>query len=216
MKENNQRPRKKGHNKKHTAPYVHKSKIRRKSNREKIRMIPIGGMGEIGKNMTVFEYKNQAIIVDCGLKFPDEGMPGVDIVLPDFDYVRKNKNKIKALIVTHGHEDHIGGIAYLLKEANIPVYATKFTMGLIEKKLIEHNLLSKAELNVIKPGERFKIGDFEIEPIKVTHSIRSRWPFPSRRRPPRSSTRGTLRSTTSPWTESRSTCSALPNSEARG
>ncbi|MGI6108797.1 MAG: ribonuclease J [Eubacteriaceae bacterium] len=157
--------------KKHTAPYTHKSKRRRKANRDKLKVIPIGGLGEIGKNMTVFEYKNQAVIVDCGLMFPDDDMLGVDIVLPDFEYVRNNKDKIKGLIVTHGHEDHIGGIAYLLKEANIPVYATRFTMGLIEKKLNEHNLLSHADLNVIKAGEKFKLGDFDIEPIRVNHSI---------------------------------------------
>ena len=95
---------------KHTGSYVHKAKSIRYSNRDKMRMIPIGGLGEIGKNMTVFEYKNQAIIVDCGLKFPDDDMLGVDIVLPDFDYIKKNKKKIKGIIVTHGHEDHIGGL----------------------------------------------------------------------------------------------------------
>lgn len=144
---------------------------KKKVQRDKLKVIPIGGLGEIGKNMTVFEYKDQAIIVDCGLKFPDDDMPGVDIVLPDFDYVRKNKKKIKGLVITHGHEDHIGGVAYLLKEDNIPVYATKFTMGLIEKKLAEHGLLTQADLNVIKAGEKFKIGDFDIEPIRVNHSI---------------------------------------------
>lgn len=157
--------------KKHTAPHTHKSKRRRKSNKDKMKMIPIGGLGEIGKNMTVFEYKDQAIIVDCGLKFPDEDMPGVDIVLPDFDYVKNNADKIKGLVVTHGHEDHIGGVAYLLKQANIPIYATRFTLGLINKKLVEHNLVSQADTNVIKAGEKFKLGEFEIEPIRVNHSI---------------------------------------------
>lgn len=136
-----------------------------------MKIIPIGGIGEIGKNMTVFEYRDQAIIVDCGLMFPDDDMPGVDIVLPDFDYVKKNKNKIKGLVITHGHEDHIGGVAYLLKELDIPVYATRFTMGLLERKLQEHGLLQKADLNIIKDGEKFKIGEFEIEPIRVNHSI---------------------------------------------
>ncbi len=157
--------------KKHTAPFVHKSKRRRKANKDKLRVIPIGGLGEIGKNMTVFEYKNQAIIVDCGLKFPDDDMLGVDIVLPDFDYVKNNREKIKGLIITHGHEDHIGGVAYLLKELNVPIYATGFTMGLINKKLTEHNLISQAEENIIKAGEKFKVGDFDIEPIRVNHSI---------------------------------------------
>ncbi len=157
--------------KKHTAPYTHKSKRKRRAARDKLKVIPIGGLGEIGKNMTVFEYKNQAIIVDCGLMFPDDDMLGVDIVLPDFEYIKNNRDKVKGLIITHGHEDHIGGIAYLLKEQNIPVYATKFTMGLIEKKLDEHNLLTKADLNVIKAGEKFKLGDFDIEPIRVNHSI---------------------------------------------
>ncbi len=138
---------------------------------ETMKMIPIGGLAEIGKNMTVFEYKDQAIIVDCGLKFPDDEMLGVDIVLPDFDYVEKNKDKIKGLIVTHGHEDHIGGIAYLEKVHNIPIYATKLTRGLIEHKLRENGLIDKVKINTIKSGESFKIGDFDIEPIKVTHSI---------------------------------------------
>lgn len=156
---------------KHTAPFTHKSKTRRKSNKEKMRMIPIGGMGEIGKNMTVFEYKNQAIIIDCGLKFPDDDMLGVDIVIPDFDYIKNNRDKIKGIIITHGHEDHIGGISYLIQEQNIPIYATKLTMGLIDKKLKEKGLFENAERNIIKAGDKFRLGEFEIEPIHVNHSI---------------------------------------------
>lgn len=156
---------------KRTAPYTHKSKLRRDSNKEKMKMIPIGGLGEIGKNMTAFEYKNQAILIDCGLKFPDEQMLGIDTVLPNFDYVKQNRKNIKGIVITHGHEDHIGGIAYLLKEANIPIYGTKLTLGLIKRKLEEHGLLDTANLNEIRAGDQFKIGDFLIEPIHVNHSI---------------------------------------------
>lgn len=148
-----------------------KKKKNKKAKIGKMKMIPIGGLGEIGKNMTAFEYGNEAIIVDCGLKFPDDNMLGVDIVIPNFDYIEKNKDKIKALIVTHGHEDHIGGISYLENEANIPIYATKLTRGLIEKKLREHQLIDRVEINTIKAGEEFKIGNFTIDPIRVTHSI---------------------------------------------
>lgn len=162
---------KSSHEKNKTAPYTHKSKIRRESNKEKMRMIPIGGLGEIGKNMTAFEYKNQAVLVDCGLKFPDDGMLGIDTVIPNFDYVDQNKDNIKGLIITHGHEDHIGGVPYLIREYDIPIYGTKFTLGLIKKKLEENDLLDKASLNEIKAGEQFRLGDFLIEPIHVNHSI---------------------------------------------
>lgn len=139
--------------------------------KEKLRVIPLGGMGEIGKNMTVFEYKEDIVIVDCGLKFPDDEMYGIDIVLPDFSYVIENKEKVKGVVITHGHEDHIGGLVYLLKQIDVPIYATKFTMGLIDKKLKEHGLLTKTERIIVKTKERIDIGEFNLECIRVNHSI---------------------------------------------
>ncbi|MEF9919132.1 MAG: ribonuclease J, partial [Eubacterium sp.] len=160
-------------NKEENRPNHSKSRKRNYSQkqRDKLKVIPIGGLGEIGKNMTVFEYKDEIIIVDCGLKFPDDEMYGIDIVLPDFSYLIENADKIKGLVITHGHEDHIGGIVYLLKQINVPIYATKFTMGLIDKKLNEHRLLTKAVRNIVKAGDRINIGAFEVEFIRVNHSI---------------------------------------------
>lgn len=136
-----------------------------------VKIIPLGGLGEIGKNITAYEYKDDIIIVDCGMAFPDEETPGVDIVIPDFTYLIKNKDKIRGMVVTHGHEDHIGAIPYLLKNFNIPIFATKLTIGLIEGKLKEHKLLLEAELVVTKPGEIVKLGEFSVEFIHVNHSI---------------------------------------------
>lgn len=131
----------------------------------------LGGMNEIGKNMTLYEYKNDMFIVDCGLAFPNADLPGVDLVIPDFSYVEKNADKIKGVIVTHGHEDHIGGLAYLLKKINVPIYATKLTVGLIRGKLEEHGLLAKTKLVEIKPRDNITLGSFNIEFIHVNHSI---------------------------------------------
>ncbi|WKY49260.1 ribonuclease J [Eubacteriaceae bacterium ES3] len=142
-----------------------------KRNKDKLRVIPLGGLGEIGKNITVFEYKDDIILVDCGLKFPDDDMFGIDIVLPDFNYILENQDKVKGVVITHGHEDHIGGLVYLLKKLNIPIYATKFTMGLIDKKLKEHGLLTKTERIIVKPAEKSDIGAFNVEFIRVNHSI---------------------------------------------
>ena len=154
----------------HQLPISRKN-ANRGHNNEKLKVIPIGGLGEIGKNMTAFEYHNQIIIVDCGLKFPDDDMYGIDMVLPPFKYFTKNAKKIKGLVITHGHEDHIGGIAYLLKEINVPIYATKFTMGLIDRKLTEHRLIGKAKRHIVKAGDDISIGDFNVEFIRVNHSI---------------------------------------------
>lgn len=137
----------------------------------KLKIIPLGGLGEVGKNLTVFEYKKDIIIVDCGITFPDETMYGIDIVLPDFTYLVNNKDRIKGIVVTHGHEDHIGAIPYLLKEMNLPIYATKLTVGLIDNKLNEHGLLRSTERNIIKPKDRIDLGGFNIEFIRVNHSI---------------------------------------------
>lgn len=136
-----------------------------------LKIIPLGGLGEIGKNITLYEYDGDMMLVDCGMAFPDEEMPGIDIVIPDFTYVLENKDKIKGLVVTHGHEDHIGAIPYLLRNFNVPIYATRLTVGLIEGKLREHKLLNEAMLNVTNPGDTVRLGKFEIEFIHVNHSI---------------------------------------------
>ncbi len=131
----------------------------------------LGGLNEVGKNMTLFEYGEDMFIVDCGLAFPDQDMLGVDLVLPDFTYVERNADRIRGIVITHGHEDHIGGLPYLLKVLNVPVYGTKLTVGLIQGKLREHGLLNSASLNVIKPGDVITLGGFTVEAIHVNHSI---------------------------------------------
>ena len=142
-----------------------------KTLKKPIKIIPLGGLGEIGKNITLYEYDGDMFLVDCGMAFPDEDMPGIDIVIPDFTYILENKEKIKGLVVTHGHEDHIGAIPYLLRNFNLPIYATRLTIGLIEGKLKEHKLLSSANLNVVKAGDTVKLGKFSVEFIHVNHSI---------------------------------------------
>ncbi|MBP0974175.1 MAG: ribonuclease J [Oscillospiraceae bacterium] len=139
--------------------------------RTPVRIIPLGGLNEIGKNMTVFECANDMFILDCGLAFPDAEMPGVDIVIPDFTYVERNKDKLRGIVITHGHEDHIGGLAYLLKKVNAPVYGSAMTIGLIKHKLEEHGLLNKVSLNVIESRKTVKMGCMAVEFIKVNHSI---------------------------------------------
>ena len=131
----------------------------------------LGGLNEVGKNMTLFEYGDDMFLVDCGLAFPDQDMLGVDLVIPDFTYVERNADRIRGIIITHGHEDHIGGLPYLLKVLNVPVYGTKLTIGLIQGKLREHGLLNSATLNVVKPGDIIKLGGFTVEMIHVNHSI---------------------------------------------
>ena len=131
----------------------------------------LGGLNEVGKNMTLFEYGEDMFLVDCGLAFPDQDMLGVDLVLPDFTYVERNADRIRGIVITHGHEDHIGGLPYLLKVLNVPVFGTKLTIGLIQGKLREHGLLNSASLNVIKPGDVITLGGFTVEAIHVNHSI---------------------------------------------
>lgn len=155
---------------KNTAP-KRKNTTRNNIPKKPIRIIPLGGLGEIGKNITLYEYDGDMFLVDCGMSFPDEEMPGIDIVIPDFTYVLENKDKIKGLVVTHGHEDHIGAIPYLLKHFNVPIYATRLTIGLIECKLKEHKLLADAKLYTVKPGEKINLGKFQIDFIHVNHSI---------------------------------------------
>ena len=139
---------------------------------KKLKIIPIGGLDEIGKNLTAFEYSNEIIIVDCGMAFPDDDMPGVDMVINDITYLVKNRQKIKGILLTHGHEDHIGGLPYILKEINVPVYGTKLTLGLVEHKLKEHNLLSVVKLVRTRPGTIVTVGkNFTVEFITTNHSI---------------------------------------------
>ena len=142
-----------------------------KFKKENLKIIPLGGLHEIGKNITVFEYGNDIVLVDCGVAFPEDEMLGIDLVIPDFTYLVKNKEKIRGLVVTHGHEDHIGSIPYLLKEINIPIYATKLTAGLIENKLEEHKLKESTKLNIVKQGQTIVLGKMRVEFIRSCHSI---------------------------------------------
>ena len=140
--------------------------------KNKLKIIPLGGLDEIGKNMTVIEYGNEMIMVDCGMSFPDDDMPGVDLVINDISYVEKNRAKLKGIFLTHGHEDHIGGLPYFLKQINVPIYGTQLTIGLVEHKLKEHTMLSQVKLNKVKAGDVVKINNvFAIEFIRTNHSI---------------------------------------------
>ena len=157
---------------------TNKKNVRSKNNEEKfgfkrpkLRIIPLGGLHEIGKNITVFEYGDDMIAVDCGLSFPEDDMLGVDLVIPDITYILNNKEKFKGLVITHGHEDHIGGIPYFLKQLNTPIYGTKLTVGLIKNKLEEHNLVNSTKLHVVEQGQTIKLGCFKIEFIRSSHSI---------------------------------------------
>lgn len=138
---------------------------------KKLRIIPLGGIREIGKNLTLFETDNDIIMVDCGVAFPEDDMPGIDAVIPDFTYVLENKDKLRGIFLTHGHEDHIGALPYFLKEVNVPIYGTKLTLALVEKKLEDFNLASSAQLNVVKHSEMVMKGDFCVEFIRTNHSI---------------------------------------------
>jgi len=142
-----------------------------KANGNSLSVIPLGGVGEIGLNSTVLEYGDDIILIDCGLMFPDEEMLGVDIVIPDFSYLIENRDKVRGILITHGHEDHTGALPYLLSELNVPVYGTMLTLGLIKEKLKEHNLHEKVELVPVKPRDVVKLGVFSVEFIRVTHSI---------------------------------------------
>ena len=147
-----------------------KQKSSLKKSSPEVKIIPLGGLGEIGKNMTAIEYDNEILLIDCGLSFPDDDMFGIDKVIPDFDYLVNTDKKIKGLIITHGHEDHIGAVPYLLKELNIPIYGLRFPLGLIENKLKEHGL--RGDFHVVEPEKEFRIGrHFTVEPVRITHSI---------------------------------------------
>ena len=143
----------------------------KKNNNGKLRIIPLGGLEQIGMNITAFEYEDSIIVVDCGLSFPEDDMLGIDLVIPDVTYLKENIDKVKGFVITHGHEDHIGALPYVLREINVPIYATKLTVGLIDNKLKEHNLLRTTKRKVIKHGQSINLGCFRIEFIKTNHSI---------------------------------------------
>lgn len=148
-----------------------KKKSDRNSAYEAMRIIPLGGLGEIGKNCTLFEYHNSSIVVDCGFSFPDNELYGVDYVIPDFSYIVDNRDKLEAILITHGHEDHIGALPYLLKQIHVPVYGTSLTIGLIEAKLEEHDLVGHVDLRTLKAGDTVNFKNFSVEAIRVNHSI---------------------------------------------
>lgn len=143
----------------------------KENNSSNLKIIPLGGLEQIGMNITVFEYEDSIVVVDCGLSFPDDDMLGVDLVIPDITYLEENREKVKGFVITHGHEDHIGALPYVLRQINVPVYATRLTKGLIERKLVEHDLLESCEVNLTEFGERIKLGQFKIEFIRTNHSI---------------------------------------------
>ncbi len=153
------------------AEKSYKKNTQTKKNIQPLKIITLGGIDEIGKNITAYEYGEDIILVDCGMSFPDEDMPGIDIVIPDFTYLLQNQNKVRGLFVTHGHEDHIGSIPYLLKNLNVPIYGTSLTLGLISGKLREHHLLESAKLNEMNPKDKITLGNFTVEFIHVNHSI---------------------------------------------
>ena len=138
---------------------------------KKIKFIPLGGMNEIGKNLTVIEYGSDIVLFDCGVAFPNEEMFGIDLVIPDISYLHKHANRIKGIVLTHGHEDHVGAVPYILKEFNVPVYGTKLTLGIVSNKLKEHKMLGESKLHVKNPGESFRVGEFHFEFIRSNHSI---------------------------------------------
>jgi len=141
------------------------------NNTEHLKIIPLGGLGLIGMNITAFEYKDSIIVVDCGLAFPEDDMLGIDLVIPDITYLKENAQKVKGFVFTHGHEDHIGAISYILKDLNVPLYATRLTMGLIERKLEENDQMKTTKRKVVKQGQSINLGDFRVEFIRTNHSI---------------------------------------------
>lgn len=146
----------------------------KKNNRRsssKLKIIPLGGLEQIGMNITAFEYEDSIVVVDCGLSFPEDDMLGIDLVIPDVTYLKENISKVKGFVITHGHEDHIGALPYVLKEVNVPIYATKLTLGLIRNKLKEHNLVRSTKMKEVKHGQVINLGDFAVEFIKTNHSI---------------------------------------------
>lgn len=145
--------------------------MKQENKQNKVKIIPLGGLEQIGMNMTAFEYEDSIIVVDCGLSFPEDDMLGIDLVIPDITYLRNNIEKVKGFFITHGHEDHIGAIPYVMREINVPIYATKLTIGIIDNKLREHNMLTKVKRKVVKYGQHINLGCFRVEFIRTNHSI---------------------------------------------
>ena len=145
--------------------------MKKETNHNKVKIIPLGGLEQIGMNMTAFEYEDSIIVVDCGMAFPSDDMLGIDLVIPDVSYLKNNIDKVKGFVITHGHEDHIGALPYVLQSVNAPVYATKLTMGIIEHKLKEHNMMKTTKRKVVRHGQSINLGCFRIEFIKTNHSI---------------------------------------------
>ena len=148
---------------------------------KKVKLIPLGGLEQIGMNMTAIEYEDSIIVMDCGLAFPSDDMLGIDLVIPDVTYLTDNIDKVKGFVITHGHEDHIGALPYVLKMVNAPVYGTKLTIGLIDHKLKENNMLKTVKRKVVKHGQSINLGCFRVEFIKMNHRTRRRWRFLLRR-----------------------------------
>lgn len=151
--------------------YNRKKNIVKEEKLSNLKIIPLGGLLEVGKNITVFEYEDDMIVVDCGLSFPEDDMLGIDLVIPDITYIKQNKEKLKGMVITHGHEDHIGSVPYFLKEVNTPIYGTRLTLGLIKNKLDEHKLTASAKLTEVQAGQTIKLGKFTVEFIQSSHSI---------------------------------------------
>ena len=139
--------------------------------KSKLKILPLGGLEQIGMNITVFEYENDIVIVDCGIAFPEDEMLGIDLVIPDVDYLKMNRDKIRGIVLTHGHEDHIGALPFVLREINVPIYGTRLTIGLVENKLKEHRMLNDVDRTVITPGQKITLGGFSVEFIRTNHSI---------------------------------------------
>ena len=188
----------------------------KKNNGSKLKIIPLGGLEQIGMNITVFEYEDSIIVVDCGLAFPEDDMLGIDLVIPDVTYLKENIDKVKGFVITHGHEDHIGALPYILKEVNVPVYATKLTIGLIENKLKEHNLLRTTKRKIIKHGQSINLGAFRTLSLsKQTIVLQMQQHWQSTPRLASSSIQETSKSTTHQSLVMSSTCRDSQRSERK-
>ena len=183
--------------------------MKQENKQNKVKIIPLGGLEQIGMNMTAFEYEDSIIVVDCGLAFPGDDMLGIDLVIPDVTYLKNNLDKVKGFVITHGHEDHIGALPYVLKDVPAPVYGTKLTIGLIENKLKEHNMMKTVRRKVVRHGQSINLGCFRIEFVTTNHSIADASPWRSLRRPGLLSTQAISRSITHRYSASRRICSAL-------